>query len=386
MHKAKRVVIIAGEESGDLHASRLIEHLKNTYPDIKISGIGGKHMSDAGAELISDLARFGVTGFTEVFRYFKIIRNAFNAIKLHLKNERPDLLILVDYPGFNLRLARYAKEKLNLKIVYYISPQIWAWKAKRIHHIKQCVDHMAVILPFEKELYQQAGVPVDFVGHPLVEKMKNMTTPDDCKNKLGLPLEKRILALLPGSRTNETERHMPVLRDTASLLHQFDPDIHFVIPVARTIKIEKIKAYFLHLKLPVTFINDKAVECMTAADFVIVASGTASLECALLQKPMCIIYKSSLLTYIIAMKLIKVKFLGLCNLLAKKMIVPEFLQYDCNPHELSHYIINFHTDPQQQKHMLSQLTILKEEMSSERSSCTLNKLVEVKLAENNASF
>lgn len=340
-------------------------------------------MSDAGAELIADLASYGVTGATEVLRYFKIIKNAFNAIQTHLKNNPPDLLILVDYPGFNLRLAKYAKEKLNLKIIYYISPQIWAWKAKRIHLIKKCVAHMAVILPFEKDIYQQAGVPVDFVGHPLVEKMTAKASSELCREQLKLPKDKRIIALLPGSRTNEIVRHMPILRDTAQLLQQSDPNVHFVIPIARTIKREKIETYFSQSKLNISFINDQAIECMSAADFVIVASGTASLECALLEKPMCIIYKSSLLTYIIAMKLIKVRFLGLCNLLAKKMIVPEFLQYDCNPIELSKYIKNFYTDSQQEQQMRAELFTLKENMSSNQSDRTLESIVNEKLAEKN---
>ena len=379
MLKAKKIVIVAGEESGDIHAAKLIKQLKATHSDIKISGIGGKHMSDAGVDLLADLATYGVTGATEVLRYFKIIRNAFNSIKAHLKNDPPDLLILVDYPGFNLRLAKYAKEELNLKILYYISPQIWAWKAKRIHLIKKCVDHMAVILPFEKDIYQQAGVPVDFVGHPLVEKMTTSTSQESYREQLNLPQDKRVIALLPGSRTNEIERHMPVLRDTASLLQQFDPNLHFVIPVARTIRKAAIEAYFTNSKLALTLIDDKAIDCMSAADFVIVASGTASLECALLGKPMCIIYKSSLLTYVAAMKLINVKFLGLCNLLVNKMIVPEFLQYDCNPSELSKYIINFYSDSQQETHMRAQLLSLKENMSSKKSDCTLESIVNAKL-------
>lgn len=383
MPKAKNVVIIAGEESGDLHAAKLIQQLKSSHPDIKISGIGGKHMSEAGAELLADLATYGVTGATEVLRYFKIIRAAFNAIKTHLKNNPPDLLILVDYPGFNLRLAKYAKEELNLKILYYISPQIWAWKAKRIHLIKKCVDHMAVILPFEKDIYQQAGVPVDFVGHPLVEKMTQKASPEYYREQLQLPQNKRLIALLPGSRTNEIIRHMPVLRDTAQALQQYDSNIHFVIPIARTIKREQIEAYFANSTLNVSFINDQAIECMSAADFVIVASGTASLECALLEKPMCIIYKSSLLTYILAMKLIKVRFLGLCNLLVNKMIVPEFLQYDCNSIELSKYIRSFYADPQQEQQMRAELFSLKENMSSKKSDCTLESIVNLKLTEKN---
>lgn len=384
MQKAKRVVIIAGEESGDVHASVLIKQLKASHPNIEISGIGGKHMQEAGAELISDLARFGVTGITEVIRHLGVIRKAFRAIQKHLREQKPDLLILVDYPGFNLRLAKYAKQELGLKIVYYISPQIWAWKAKRIHLIKECVDMMAVILPFEKAIYEKAQVPVRFVGHPLVEKIAAVGDQASQRKTLNLPEDAKIFALLPGSRGNEIERHMPILRDTAKRLHQQHPELQFIIPIAGTIDAEKITQYFAQTGLPVTFIQGQALSCMAAADFVIVASGTASLECALLEKPMCIIYKSSFITYIVAAKLLKVKFLGLCNLLSNKMIVPEFLQYDCNPHELSKYINQFINDRTQSDAMHARLATLKHSLSSEKSDSSLFNLIESQLLEKNA--
>ena len=153
MPQPKRIVVIAGEESGDLHAASFIRQLKISNPDIQLSGIGGRHMQEAGVHLVSDLARFGVTGLSEVIRHLRVIRRAFKDIKAHLIANKPDLLILVDYPGFNLRLAKFAKKTLGIKILYYISPQIWAWKAGRIHTIRDCVDIMAVILPFEKKLY-----------------------------------------------------------------------------------------------------------------------------------------------------------------------------------------------------------------------------------------
>ena len=384
MQKAKRIVIIAGEESGDIHASVLIRQLKANYPTIEISGIGGRHMKDAGAELVYDLASYGVTGLTEVIRYLKILRKAFLIIKEHLREQKPDLLILVDYPGFNLRLAKYAKRVLGLKILYYISPQIWAWKAKRIHLIKECVDRMAVIFPFEKDIYEKAGVPVRFVGHPLVEKMSSLISSLETREQLNLPLDKTIIALLPGSRTNEIERHMPILQQTAQLLVNQYPDLHFVIPIAGTIKTHQIKAYFPNESTSFSFIQGKAIDCMAASDFVIVASGTASLECALLEKPMCIIYKSSLLTFIAAMSLIKVKFLGLCNLLVNRMMVPEFLQYDCNAIELSRYILNFRQDSSQPQKIISQLSHLKESLSHSKSDCTLIELVEAEMSEINA--
>jgi len=384
MQKPKHIVIIAGEESGDVHAAELIKQLKAAYPDIKISGIGGRHMEHAGAELVSDLARYGVTGITEVIRYLKILRAAFKVICNHLEKTKPDLLLLVDYPGFNLRLAKYAKQKHGLKIVYYISPQIWAWKAKRIHIIKQCIDKMAVILPFEKLIYEKAGIPVNFVGHPLVKKIAVTKDLYAARESLHLSQQKRIIALLPGSRINEIERHMPVLRDTALLLQQRYQDVQFIIPIAGTIKPEKVIAYFDQSPLSVSFIADKAIECMSAANFVIVASGTASLECALLKKPMCIIYKSSFLTFLAAKSLIKVKFLGLCNLLANKMIVQEFLQYKCNPVELSQYIFNFFEDSNQPLKIISELTSLEESLSPNQSDCSLFELIDAELPKINA--
>jgi len=384
MQKSKRIVLIAGEESGDIHAAALIRQLKTAYPDSHISGIGGRHMQNAGAELVSDLARHGVTGFFEVLRHFSVIRKAFIAIKKHLQEQKPDLLILVDYPGFNLRLARYAKEKLGLKIIYYISPQIWAWKANRIHLIKRCVDKMAVILPFEKLIYEKAGVPVQFVGHPLIEKIPSIDEVSSSRAALNLSKEKKLFALLPGSRVHEIEHHMPVLRDTAVLLYQQFPNAEFIIPIAGTIEPSKIEAYFKQCNLPIKLVNDQAVPCMSAADFVIVASGTASLECALLEKPMCIIYKSSWLSFYLVSVFIKVKSLGLCNLLANKNIVPEFLQYDCNAIELARYIINFQNDPHQITKMKSQLAEVKENLSAKKSDCSLFELVAAELTGKNA--
>ncbi|MCE0723957.1 lipid-A-disaccharide synthase [Legionella resiliens] len=380
----KSIVIIAGEESGDVHASVLIRQLKAAYPNIEITGIGGRHMQEAGAQIISDLARFGVTGVTAVIRNLNVIRKAFLAIKKHLKQQKPDLLILVDYPGFNLRLAKYAKQELGIKILYYISPQIWAWKANRIHLIKQCIDQMAVILPFEKIIYEKAQVPVSFVGHPLVEKITSVDDRQAQRKILGLPQEANIFALLPGSRTNEIKYHMPVLRDTALILQQRYPNLHFVIPIADTINPDKIKHYFSNLNLPVSFVQGQAVHCMAAANFVIVASGTASLECALLEKPMCIIYRSSFLSYVLAMRFIRVKFFGLCNLLANRMIVPEFLQYDCNAHELTRYIDLFYNDPAQPTKMISHLNKVKNSLSSEKSDRSLFNLVANELLEKNA--
>jgi lipid-A-disaccharide synthase len=375
----KRLVIIAGEESGDAHAAVFVRELKIKHPNLEITGIGGKHMQEAGVHLISDLARFGVTGLFEVIKHFRVIRRAFKDIKAHLTANKPDLLILVDYPGFNLRLARFAKQSLNIRIVYYISPQIWAWKANRIHTLRDCVDHMAVILPFEKKIYEQAHIQVSFVGHPLVNTVHECDDINALRKQLSLPLDKRLVALLPGSRINEIERHMPVLRDTACSVFSQVSDAHFVIPIAQTIACEQIESYLINAPFPYTLINNQAIEVVACSDCVVVASGTASLECALLTKPMCIIYKTSFLTYLAASQLIKVKYLGLCNLLQNEMIAPELLQYDCNVTELTSVLLTLLQDNTTRHTMVRRLKQLKQSLSSQSADCSLVTLIEKEL-------
>jgi lipid-A-disaccharide synthase len=378
----KRIVIIAGEESGDIHAANMVRELIIKNPSLQITGIGGKHMQEAGVELVSDLARYGVTGFTEVIRHALVIKKAYNAIKKHLESTKPDLLILVDYPGFNLRLAKFAKHKLGLRIVYYISPQIWAWKANRINTIRTCIDRMAVILPFEKNIYQLANVPVSFVGHPLVNKIPDYNNIPELRLKLNLPLDKKIVAMLPGSRRNEIEKHLPVLVESAVKLSAAIENLHFVIPIADTLDPAMITTYFTNTKLAISFINGQALDVVASSDCVVVASGTASLECALLIKPMCIIYKASLFTYIAATKLIKVKYLGLCNLLQNEMIAPELLQYDCNSHELTKMLTELLTNSEKTELMQSKLQKLKRSLSAEQADSSIAELIDFELQRN----
>jgi len=376
MQQTKHVVIVAGEESGDQHAAAFVRELKKNHPDAYISGIGGQHMENAGVHLVDNLARFGVTGISEVIRNIRVLRQVFLNIKAHLKESKPDLLILVDCPGFNLRLAKFAKRTLGIRILYYISPQIWAWKAGRIKLIKECVDQMAVIFPFEKKLYEKAGVPVSFVGHPLVEKVIPCPDVKIMRQQLGLPQNKRLIALLPGSRGHEIERHMPVMRDTAKQLSYQYQDLHFVIPVAATLKPALIESYFSGTDIPYTLIEGKAIETVSCSDCAVVASGTASLECALLEKPMCIIYKASMLTYLAASKFIRVKYLGLCNLLQNEMVVPELLQYDCNPIELTRMVIDLLDSPEVSNRMQRRLKGIRTSLSAQQADHTINTVIE----------
>lgn len=371
----KNLMIVAGEESGDLHAASFIRELRTKAPDLRIHGIGGKHMQEAGVSLLYDLAHLGVTGISEVVRHFKTIHSVFKEVKRYLSAHPPDLLILVDYPGFNLRLAQFAKEILGLKILYYISPQIWAWKASRIHTIKKCVDHMAVILPFEKLLYENAGVPVSFVGHPLVNVTKPCEDILSTRLNLGLPTDKRIISMLPGSRMHEIKRHMPILRECAIQLSQQSNDLHFAIPIANTIEPKVIEQYLGQACELFTLVKGQAVDTMSCSDAVIVASGTASLESALLMKPMCIIYKGSLLSYLAATQVIQVKYFGLANLLLNTMVVPELLQYDCSVKELTKTVSHLLNDISTIQPMQRNLQKLVHHLSNEKADCSISNLI-----------
>ncbi|MBA4696359.1 MAG: lipid-A-disaccharide synthase [Legionella sp.] len=380
------IVIIAGEESGDRYGAELATQLMHWNNTLVLSGIGGQHMQAAGVKLVSDLARFGVTGISEIISHLWVIKKAFTAIKKHLITSKPRLLILIDYPGFNLRLAKFAKKALGLHIIYYISPQIWAWKANRLETIRQYVDHMAVILPFEKNIYQKAGVPVSFVGHPLIQNIP-WDTYDEARAsavryRFNLSAHQSLVALLPGSRTNELKQHLPVMLEAAKRLHQKRPDTHFIIPVAKNLSLGALKPYLQDktiANLPLTIVQEDTLEIVNAADCVAVASGTASLECALLSKPMCIVYKATYLTYIAATKLIKVKYLGLCNLLSGRMIVPELLQYDCNPHELALSLEALLYNKAFARQMTRHLSAIKSSLSPAQSDGSLLNLIKNQL-------
>ena len=376
---AYHIVIVAGEASGDQHAAALIKSLKTLHPHLSCAGIGGKHLEAAGVPLLYDLAQYGVTGIIEVFKYARIIYQAYQTIKSYLKTHRPDLLILVDYPGFNLRLAKLANS-LNIKVVYYISPQLWAWKKNRIHTIKACVSHMGVIFPFEKDMYHAASVKASFVGHPLVKTIDKVPSQIICRQMLKLPQDSTsLIALLPGSRTQELQRHFPIMVETAALLHQKFPTLHFIIPIASTLSLEAFSPFLAQASFPYTLVEHAPLETIQSANYVIVASGTASLECALLEKPMCIVYKTSFITAAIAAKVIRVRYLGLCNILSNKMIVPELLQHDCSAQSLTTLISDYIENPQICESMIAQLKQLKHSLCAEVADCSISELVSAEL-------
>lgn len=368
----KHVFIIAGDTSGDIHAAHLVTHLSQQY-DIQFSGIGGQAMQTAGVHMLHDLAKSSVTGFTAVIRESRDIFKAYRIAKAFIRNNNIDLLILVDYPGFNLRFAKLA-HKRGLKILYYVSPQIWAWKANRLKTIQRTVDTMAVILPFEKKIYDKASVEAYFVGHPLGALKP---TPDKIsyyQKQHTLPAG-RLIGLLPGSRKNEIRSFLPIMLKAATKLTTTHPDIAFVIVIAPNISNELINTYLKGSKLNITCIRGHMREVVNCCHSVVVSSGTASLEVALLNVPMVIIYKTTVLTYIIASQVIKTRYLGLANILLNKMLIPELLQQDLNADTVYEMMNLYLTDEAHYQKSRQELKLISKMLENNTADCTLGTLV-----------
>lgn len=334
-----KVMIVAGEASGDLHGSYLVRAMKELAPSLSFYfyGIGGEKMQQAGVTLLANSSDLAVMGVIEVLSRLKFIMGVMRTLKRTLATERPDLLILIDYPGFNLPLAKAAKKK-GIKVFYYISPKVWAWRKGRIKMIRRVVDHMALILPFEEEIYRKAGVRATFVGHPLLDEIELTKPTEEIRADLKMEAEKITVALLPGSREGEVRRLLPEMVQAARILTNRFPSIQFVLPVAHTLPPELISGIIAQSGIAVRLVTGRTYEALAISDVAIVASGTATLETALLVKPMVIVYKVSPLTYFLGKMVVRVKHMGLANIIAGKTVVPELMQKDFTPERVAHEV------------------------------------------------
>jgi len=317
-------MIIAGEASGDIHGARLVSAMKGRNKDLYFCGIGGDALRDAGVEIIQNASTLAVVGITEVFsKAFSLIKGLAGSKRL-LKNLKPDLLILIDFPDFNLKVASSAK-KLGIPVLYYISPQVWAWRQGRVKKIKELVTHLAVILPFEAEFFEKYGVPVSYVGHPLLD---GGLLPVNLNEKK----ETQIIGLLPGSRDSEITRHLPVMLEAASLIVKKMDGIKIAVSLAPTVKREYVERIIRkHCTYDYDIISGGADQILKICSLVVAASGTVTLEAAIAGVPMVIIYKVSPVTYLFGKAMIKVPNICLVNLIAGREIVPELVQERATP-------------------------------------------------------
>ncbi|MDL1967151.1 MAG: lipid-A-disaccharide synthase [Deltaproteobacteria bacterium] len=340
-------MIIAGEASGDLHGSKLVSAICNKNNKIYFSGIGGQALRDAGVEIIVDASELSVVGITEVFSKIPNLFKAIANVKRHLKSIKPDLVILIDFPDFNLKIAA-ASKKLNIPVLYYISPQVWAWRPGRVKIIRELVNHIAVILPFEEDFYKKHKVPATFVGHPLLDNYtQNDLRQSDTLETVGNENHKMpVIGILPGSRDGEVIRHLPVMLEAARILQNRLKNIKFIISSAPSVERKQVEKILKKHKGICNYqiATGDIKNVFKMCKIVVAASGTVTLEAAITGTPTVIIYKVSSVTYWLGKLMVQVKNFGLVNLIAGKNIVPELLQDKASPENIADTVFNMLND------------------------------------------
>ena len=334
MSRPLRLLIVAGEVSGDMHAARLVEAIQRQNPAVECFGIGGDALRATGMEILYDARDMAVMGFTEVVRRLGFFRKAFGDLLAAARKRRPDAVILVDYPGFNLRFAARA-HALGLRVIYYICPQVWAWNRRRIPHMARIVDRLIAIFPFEPQVFAGTSLKVDFVGHPLVDEIAAaLREPEASLPWQGTPR----IALLPGSRRQEIEHILPALLDAAALIQRHQPNASFIIPAPSTEIGNTVRQMLAGLPpgpARLSVVDGLTRQVLRQATAAWVASGTATIEAALLNCPMAVVYKTSPLTYLLARLLVSVPFIGMVNVVAGRQVCPEFIQGTATPEALA---------------------------------------------------
>ena len=381
----KRIMISAGEASGDMHAANVIKALKKHETDIEFYGMGSEQLQMAGAELLVDCSDIAVVGLVEVLFNYRKIMKALNILRESLRSNPPDLLLLVDYQEFNFKLAETAKE-LGIRVLFYISPQVWAWRQHRVHKIGKLIDMMAVILPFEEPFYQSANVPVRFVGNPLIDKARPDKDRQTCFAEYGLNKSKKVIGLFPGSRRGEIKRILPIQLAAAEKLLAEKPDLQFILPVASTLNKEMFSECLeKYSYLNINLVKDLSYNVMQCCDAIITASGTATLEIALMEIPNCITYKIANLSYFILKRIVKIERIGLVNIVADKYIVKEFLQFEAKPQAIADEINLILDDNNYRNNMINELNSVRQKLGKTGGSDNMANLVLEMLNEKTAS-
>jgi len=357
--------IVTGEVSGDMYGALLSNALYKLNPDIRIFGMGGKRMEKAGVKLIADSLSISVVGFTELLPKLVKILLIFSRIKRFILQKQPSVTILIDYPGFNLRLARILKRN-KIPVLYYIPPQVWAWNKKRVKKLASFVDRTAVILPFEKDWFRKEGYEVEYVGHPLMEILQSWRGPF-----LNKEIGEKIVGILPGSRKTEVKKILPLMLKTARLMKG---KLRFILPLAPGIEEKFVTRYIKKFSVKVEIYKGSSLSVIKSADLLLVASGTATLEAAYFKVPMIIIYKVNWITYLLAKILVKVPWIGLVNLIAEKEIVPEFIQGKAKPPQIAKLATEYLTDEKKIEKIKKELFSVVQKLYIENTSEKVAKI------------
>lgn len=347
-----RLLISSGETSGDLYAAELVRHLRPLAEGLEVFGLGGDRLEAEGARLLAHARELAVVGLWEVVTHLRRIRRVFHRVLDEAERQRPDAAVLIDYPDFNLRLAAQLRAR-GIPVVYYVSPQVWAWRRGRLRAIRENVARMVVIFPFEEALYREAGVPVSFVGHPLVDLVRPEADPASVRASLGLDAGRPLVALLPGSRAQELAHHLPALAATVRRLRERRPDLQYALALAPSLDAARTAAAFGDL--PVRIVSGRTHAVLSACTAAIVASGTATVEAALLRAPMVVVYRLSPLTYALGRRLVDVPHYAMVNLIAERRVVPEIIQREFTPERTSAEVLALLEDGVLRARMLADL-------------------------------
>ena len=369
-------MIVAGETSGELYGGLLASALRKRRPDIRIIGVGGERMQQAGVELISGIG--SAFGLAEALSSVRTIKQTFSKAVNALQTIKPDLLVLIDYPDFNLKLAAEAK-KYNIKVLYYVSPQVWAWRKKRVPKIARLVDRMAVVLPFEEEIYKPSGLACEFVGHPVYDEIKNLTVEKDAlKSALGLDKGRPLLALLPGSRPHELQRLLPLMLEIVREFKKEHETYQFCMPFAPNTDIEKYHTLVRLLEAEGVRINKgESLKTLAASDAAVVASGTATLQAGLLGVPLVVVYKVFPLTYFLGRMIVRgVKHISLVNILSGREVVKELFQKEATVGRILQELKKILTDERHKRNMLDAYDRIRDIYSSRNASARVADMVE----------
>ncbi|MGZ5011954.1 MAG: lipid-A-disaccharide synthase [Methylobacter sp.] len=372
-HKPLKILFSAGESSGDQHAANMFLELQKQQPGIKGIGMGGAKMAQAGIDIRYDSANIAVIGVVEVIKHYAEIRRALKLMQQLVATERPDLLVCVDYKEFNFKLARYAKQQ-GIKVLFYVSPQVWAWRPGRVKAYGKVIDMMAVIFPFETAYYDAENVPVRYVGHPSVDKVHAQHSKDEDLTRFGLDNSKPVVGLLPGSRTNEIKRMLPVMLAAAEKVQAGLPGCQFILPQADSISDALLENYTGQSLLNITVIKNQPYDVIQCCDAVMTTSGTATLEIALLTVPMVIAYKLSPLTYWLGRLLVNTPFIGLPNIVSGKGIIKELIQHDATADKLAAEITQILTDKAYADEMRRNLGQVKQQLGQGGGSKNMAQL------------
>ena len=337
-----RLLVSCGEPSGDLYAGDLVHHLREQTGPVEVFGLGGDRLQAEGGHLLAHVRDLAVVGLLEVLRHLRRLRAVFRRVLDEVERERPRLAVLVDYAEFNLRLARELKRR-GIPVVYYVSPQVWAWRRGRMRAIRENVAHMAVIFPFEEPLYREAGVPVTFVGHPLVDLARPAADLSAFLASRGLDPARPVLSVLPGSRRQEVAHNLPPIAAALGLLRQRRPGLQLALAVAPSLDPRLFDAPLEGL--PVTRVSGATHELLSASSAGIVASGTATVEAALLDLPMVVVYRLSPLTYVLGKPFVRVPHYAMANLIAGREVVKELIQKDFRPEAVAREGLALLEDP-----------------------------------------